>query len=326
MVGGLGLSPVSIRAPSRAELQPSRIDQTPACCLRIASNYASSSSGLFAHASKQRLPLRHGGRSGRGKRVPAFVATMAPPRPPVDPDLSKSSGEPSVGMAEALRAEPEEEKSSQEEAFVWKDHWYPVSLIEDLDPSVPTPFQLLGRELVIWKDPQGEWRVFLDKCPHRLAPLSVSLVTHFGLHEIESAVTRLIFRSLKLALIFGVGHGLDYGRRGGWTSLGCCSALTMDGRSRATAAAVRFRRQRQQGRKRKPNSLLVLVRCRTRRKSRRACCSCGRMRRVGRRLRKPHLPCEQILSQLFFMKVLICQLCTVFKFRAWKSTDGLEIG
>lgn len=41
-------------------------------------------------------------------------------------------------------------------------------------PSVPTAVHLLGGELVVWKDLEGEWRVFLDKCPHRLAPLSVS--------------------------------------------------------------------------------------------------------------------------------------------------------
>lgn len=89
-----------------------------------------------------------------------------------------------MGMEEALKQDggdekvvPEEQQQekSSEGVFQWRDHWYPVSLIEDLDPAVPTPFQLLGRELVVWQDKQGEWRVFLDKCPHRLAPLSVRL-------------------------------------------------------------------------------------------------------------------------------------------------------
>ncbi|CAK9227087.1 unnamed protein product [Sphagnum jensenii] len=66
-------------------------------------------------------------------------------------------------------------------AFVWRDHWYPVSLIQDLDPSAPTSFQLLGRELVVWKDRQGEWRVFVDKCPHRLAPLSEGRLDDSGM-------------------------------------------------------------------------------------------------------------------------------------------------
>jgi pheophorbide a oxygenase len=73
------------------------------------------------------------------------------------------------------------EQKRDEEPFVWRDHWYPVSLIEDLDPSVPTAFQLLGRELVVWKDSEGEWRVFLDKCPHRLAPLSEGRLDESGM-------------------------------------------------------------------------------------------------------------------------------------------------
>lgn len=38
--------------------------------------------------------------------------------------------------------------------------------------QVPYGFDLLGKRLVLWKDGQGEWRCFEDKCPHRLAPLS----------------------------------------------------------------------------------------------------------------------------------------------------------
>lgn len=33
--------------------------------------------------------------------------------------------------------------------------------------------QLLGDDLVVWKEPlTGEWRAFVDRCPHRWAPLS----------------------------------------------------------------------------------------------------------------------------------------------------------
>lgn len=65
-------------------------------------------------------------------------------------------------------------EESSESKFSWRDHWYPVSLLEDLDPQLPTPFQLLGRDLVLWFDKNGqEWVAFDDKCPHRLAPLSV---------------------------------------------------------------------------------------------------------------------------------------------------------
>ena len=73
--------------------------------------------------------------------------------------------------------------SSSSSKFQWEKHWYPVSLIEDLDPTRPTPFQLLGRDIVIWKDAQGLWRVHADKCPHRLAPLSEGRINEEGLLE-----------------------------------------------------------------------------------------------------------------------------------------------
>ncbi|TFI50736.1 pheophorbide a oxygenase [Mastigocladus laminosus UU774] len=57
--------------------------------------------------------------------------------------------------------------------FNFFQHWYPISPVEDLDPKRPTPVTLLGLRLVIWKPKSDQnYRVFLDKCPHRLAPLS----------------------------------------------------------------------------------------------------------------------------------------------------------
>ncbi|AFY35948.1 Rieske 2Fe-2S domain-containing protein [Calothrix sp. PCC 7507] len=57
--------------------------------------------------------------------------------------------------------------------FNFFQHWYPVSPIEDLDSQRPNPVTVLGLRLVIWKPKSSEtYRVFLDQCPHRLAPLS----------------------------------------------------------------------------------------------------------------------------------------------------------
>ena len=41
-----------------------------------------------------------------------------------------------------------------------------------LDSTKPTPFTLLGQNVVIFRDGAGSWNVLEDKCPHRLAPLS----------------------------------------------------------------------------------------------------------------------------------------------------------
>ncbi|MEB3342888.1 Rieske 2Fe-2S domain-containing protein [Okeania sp.] len=57
--------------------------------------------------------------------------------------------------------------------FNFFQHWYPLSPVEDLDPEIPVPVTLLGMRLVIWKPRYSEnYQVFLDVCPHRLAPLS----------------------------------------------------------------------------------------------------------------------------------------------------------
>ncbi|KAK3205883.1 hypothetical protein Dsin_019929 [Dipteronia sinensis] len=72
-------------------------------------------------------------------------------------------------------------EESTDSKFSWRDHWYPVSLIEDLDQKLPTPFQLLGRDLVLWFDNNTkEWVAFDDKCPHRLAPLSEGRIDENG--------------------------------------------------------------------------------------------------------------------------------------------------
>jgi len=68
--------------------------------------------------------------------------------------------------------------------FDWQEVWYPVHYVADLSKSEPTPFTLLGRDIVIWWDKNAStWRVFDDKCPHRLARLSEGRVAEDGLLE-----------------------------------------------------------------------------------------------------------------------------------------------
>ncbi|MEB3278642.1 MAG: Rieske 2Fe-2S domain-containing protein [Lyngbya sp.] len=57
--------------------------------------------------------------------------------------------------------------------FNFFQNWYPLSPVEDLNPEQPTPVQILGMNLVICKPKNSpNYQVFLDECPHRLAPLS----------------------------------------------------------------------------------------------------------------------------------------------------------
>jgi hypothetical protein len=58
------------------------------------------------------------------------------------------------------------------DVFAWERNWWPVMPLAALDPTRPTPIELLGMQLVVWQDGSGTWRCFQDACPHRLAPLS----------------------------------------------------------------------------------------------------------------------------------------------------------
>jgi phenylpropionate dioxygenase-like ring-hydroxylating dioxygenase large terminal subunit len=70
------------------------------------------------------------------------------------------------------------------ERFDPREAWYPIAYIQDLNPAKLTSFTLLGQDLVIWHDANAEaWRVFEDRCPHRLAPLSQGRVNEAGYLE-----------------------------------------------------------------------------------------------------------------------------------------------
>ncbi len=42
-----------------------------------------------------------------------------------------------------------------------------MAITLDLDPKRPKAVSLLGMDLVLWCDGQGQWQCFEDKCPHR---------------------------------------------------------------------------------------------------------------------------------------------------------------
>lgn len=68
-----------------------------------------------------------------------------------------------------------------ETKFDYQEAWYPLFFLEDLDQTKPTSFTLLEENLVIWWDKKAkQWRVFADKCPHRLAPLSEGRINEQG--------------------------------------------------------------------------------------------------------------------------------------------------
>ncbi|GJM96978.1 hypothetical protein PR202_ga13865 [Eleusine coracana subsp. coracana] len=89
----------------------------------------------------------------------------------------------SAVAAETPRSEqePSPSPSGNDDAFDWLDQWYPFAPVCDLDPGAPHGKTVLGLSVVAWHDRRaGEWRVFDDACPHRLAPLSEGRVDDKG--------------------------------------------------------------------------------------------------------------------------------------------------
>jgi len=72
------------------------------------------------------------------------------------------------------------QETRETETFQWTKQWYPVAVIEHTDSSRPYPFQLLGKNLVLWQNNSGKWSCFEDVCPHRLVPLSEGRVESDG--------------------------------------------------------------------------------------------------------------------------------------------------
>ena len=76
---------------------------------------------------------------------------------------------------------------------IWRQSWYPVAYLEDLDRNRPTAFTLLGDDLVLWWDRAAQqWRAFADVCPHRLVPLSEGRLNGAG--ELECPYHGWTFR------------------------------------------------------------------------------------------------------------------------------------
>lgn len=49
--------------------------------------------------------------------------------------------------------------------------WHPVATADEVT-DVPTSVTLLGEDWAVWRDADGTLRAFVDRCPHRLAPIS----------------------------------------------------------------------------------------------------------------------------------------------------------
>lgn len=87
----------------------------------------------------------------------------------------------SPATANTAPIDADDEVQSEDDKFDWYSHWYPLAPVSDLDKRVPHAKTVLGIDVVLWWDRSEEkWKVFEDKCPHRLAPLSQGRIDNLG--------------------------------------------------------------------------------------------------------------------------------------------------
>ncbi|GLC67059.1 hypothetical protein PLESTF_000510600 [Pleodorina starrii] len=164
---------------------------------------------VTAAAAGSRSPMQPstassgGGGAAAATAASATAVDLTAPSTPSTPVESQ----PGSGSESGSGSEPELQASKSEEAqqFVWTKHWWPLMPLAYLRPDRPNPITLLGTPLVAWLDRNandnanttppaaggggagaagaaaapatasgggGAWRVFADRCPHRLVPLS----------------------------------------------------------------------------------------------------------------------------------------------------------
>eukprot|EP00590_Aulacoseira_subarctica_P004876 CAMPEP_0172427894 /NCGR_PEP_ID=MMETSP1064-20121228/44030_1 /TAXON_ID=202472 /ORGANISM="Aulacoseira subarctica , Strain CCAP 1002/5" /LENGTH=562 /DNA_ID=CAMNT_0013172377 /DNA_START=113 /DNA_END=1801 /DNA_ORIENTATION=+ len=140
----------------------------------------------FLHQSKSAATYFRGTRSTAGLRI----ASVSPPS---SPDIPTKTDE--------LTIVGDLPKLYSSESFDWFKAWYPIVPVEYLDVEKPHAFKLLGMDMVIWNDgpvdsnptfqprkdrakdakkSEGQWRVFIDECPHRKVPLSEGRIEDDG--------------------------------------------------------------------------------------------------------------------------------------------------
>ena len=104
-------------------------------------------------------------------------------RAPIPMQISMQAGA-SLNVGSSVETSAE----TAAESFDWLRHWYPVNVLDTMDPARPHAITLVGLSLVAWNDgptvngvkQTGTWRVFDDACPHRLGPLSEGRVEADG--------------------------------------------------------------------------------------------------------------------------------------------------
>ncbi|GAQ89914.1 hypothetical protein KFL_005770010 [Klebsormidium nitens] len=148
----------TVRFPTAAP----RISRTPTLQQRPSHRACSPLGKPLYKTKKKAASSRQAALQGSIVTDVSLPAVLAPPQdfstnPPQDPAASKRN---------------DIQRPEDDRVLSWKKIWFPVAILADLDVQKPTSVTLLNIEMVIWREQGGAWAAFMDRCPHRLAPLS----------------------------------------------------------------------------------------------------------------------------------------------------------
>ncbi|KAM1133486.1 hypothetical protein ACFX19_043441 [Malus domestica] len=99
------------------------------------------------------------------------VADTKPPPLPLDGDQAPAAEEDhKVMVGPTSEAERRGERVVAD--YDWTEEWYPLYLTQDIPNDAPLGLTVFDRQLVLYRDGNGELQCYQDRCPHRLAKLS----------------------------------------------------------------------------------------------------------------------------------------------------------
>ena len=58
--------------------------------------------------------------------------------------------------------------------YDWTEEWYPLYLTKNIPDDAPLGLTVFDKQVVLYRDGNGELQCYEDRCPHRLLTFTIS--------------------------------------------------------------------------------------------------------------------------------------------------------
>lgn len=72
-----------------------------------------------------------------------------------------------VGPAEYVISPAEATEAVDRVEYDWREEWYPLYLSDEVPKDAPLGLSVFDKKLVLYRDGNGSFCCFEDRCPHR---------------------------------------------------------------------------------------------------------------------------------------------------------------